>query len=612
MTGFSACSPSMRSDSSYLNKVMRPLGWAGEVKKDEIATEEALRLNASYYFLLGQELSGAGKVDEALQAYERVRSLDEGSARVHYVLAEEYLKKGLTKEGVAMVRKAIELDPKNRAARLLLANLHLTAKKYGEATTLLEALVAENPDDEEVMLNLTLVELEQKRYDPAYKRLMAYLKRDPESALSYFYVGRIEQERGKKKEALAAYLKAVDLRAGFVQAGTYLGFLQEEMGDRKGAIETFSWLSEQTDGPRYHKKLGQLYLDDENYPKSLEAFLNYERVDPLDLNNKVKVGLLLLELKRPLEAEVKFRDVLKGSPDSENVRFYLASVYEDLKRFPEAIKEFEKIPATSKLSFEAIKKRAWIYQKLDKVDDGWKILDKELKASEGDVAHYEEVAENAVSYLATAKRFDQAEKFLTSVLERNPTSEKLLYSQGLLFEKRGRFDDAVASMQKILSKKPDHAAALNFVGFLWADQGQRLEEAEGYIRKALKSRPKDAYITDSLGWVLYRRGKYPDALRELELAFKAAPEESVISEHIGDVLVKMGRLAEAKRHYEKALELGPEKDTDRTKLEEKLAKLSQDLETRCHAVGEKNDCGRDTDPTHGLREPRTPASSRKN
>ena len=110
--------------------------------------------------------------------------------------------------------------------------------------------------------------------------------------------------------------------------------------------------------------------------------------------------------------------------------------------------------------------------------------------------------------------------------------------------------------------------------------------------------------------MLYRRGKYPDALRELEAAYKAAPEESVISEHIGDVLVKMGRLAEAKRHYEKALELGPEKDSDRSKLEEKLAKLSQDLETRCHAVGEKNDCVRDNDPADSLREPRTPASSR--
>lgn len=600
--------------TAYLNRVLRPLSWKKGVD-EKTTTETAVQLNATYYYLLGRELSAAGHVDEAIVAFERVRSLDPDSAQLHYTLGEEYLKKGLSKEGVAMVKKAIELDPKNRDARLLLASLHATAKKYEDATELFEELLRETPDDEEVVLNVTLLELEQKKYDAAHKRLLAFLERDPESALAYFYIGRLEQERGRKAEALKAYAKAVDLRSGFVQAGTYMGFLQEEMKDPKGAIETFKWLAAQTDGARYHKKLGQLYLDQNDYQHSLESFLNFERVDPQDLNNKAKIGLLLLETKRSAEAEKRFLEVLKESPDSENVRFYLASVYEELKKYPEALREYAKIPESSKLYLETLKRRAWVYQKSNKAAEGRKLIEEALKKTEGEGKteredeKFEDLTEMMVGFLSNAKMFDEARATLKKSLERLPDSERFLYAQGILLEKMGKGDEAVASMQKILDKNADNPAALNFIGFSWADQGKKLPEAEAMIRKALKARPQDAFITDSLGWVLYRRARYAEALKYLELAYKVAPEESVISEHLGDVLVKLGRLAEAKQHYEKALQLGPEKEDDKNKLEAKVIHLDQEIRSQCSKGLDKPHCSAADDSLlDDSKTPRTPAS----
>jgi tetratricopeptide (TPR) repeat protein len=609
-----ACSNPFRNRVNFLNRVVRPLTLSGTVLPDETLAGRAVQVNGAYYFLLGKRLSSLGRSDAAIVAFERARKLDDHSAAIHQALAEEYLKKGMTEEGVAMIRKAVELEPDNRDSLLLLAGLHTTAKKFPEAVEIFEKLARKDPDDEEVILNLALIDLEQKRFKPALARLHDFLKRNPESSLAYFYIGRLEQEQGHRKTALEAYKTAVDLRSGFVQAGTYLGFLQEESGDRVGAIETFTWLAAQTDSSRYHKKLGQLLLENSDYQRALQAFLNYERLEPSDLNNRVKIGLLYLEVKDAPHAERKFREVLDEAPESENVRFYLGAALEERKAPRDALHEYERIPESSKLAPEALKRRAWILRRTENATKAVGLVGEVLNR-EGHEASRERTEElfEIVSAVADGAIPAPVSEVLDGALTRHPKSERLRYVRAVLFEKAGDASRAVSSMESVLKLNPDHAGAMNFIAYLWAEQGVRLPEAERMARRALRLRPKDPFIADSLGWVLYRQGRYRDALKTLEGAFASAPDESVIADHLGDVLVKLGRLAEAKSHYEKALELGPEKDSDRRALESKLAQLVKPTaDAGCGVVNKTAvDAPRFT-CTGGLREPREPATSRKN
>ena len=263
-------------------KIMRPATSKNATHDDLVHATESV--NATYYFLLSQMLSGKNKSDESLKALERVKGLDANSSFVHYALAKELLKKGDLTQGVEMAKKAVEMDDKNRDAKLLLANLYATAKKYDQATVLFREIIKLDPDDEESMLYLALLEIEQKKWTEAYGRLKEFIGRNPDSALAYFYLGRLEQERGNDKAAEAAYVKAVDIRPGFVQAGTYLGFLQEKRGDVPGAVETYSWLANLTDSGNYFKKLGHIFLEQKDYPHALESFENFQRVEPSDLN----------------------------------------------------------------------------------------------------------------------------------------------------------------------------------------------------------------------------------------------------------------------------------------------------------------------------------------
>ena len=80
------------------------------------------------------------------------------------------------------------------------------------------------------------------------------------------------------------------------------------------------------------------------------------------------------------------------------------------------------------------------------------------------------------------------------------------------------------------------------------------------IEKAVSQRPNDGYIVDSLGWVLYRRGKYGDAVKHLERAAELRPNDPVINDHLGDAYWRVGRRLEARFQWSHALALKPEED----------------------------------------------------
>ena len=107
---------------------------------------------------------------------------------------------------------------------------------------------------------------------------------------------------------------------------------------------------------------------------------------------------------------------------------------------------------------------------------------------------------------------------------------------------------------------------MNFIGYSYADRGIRLEEAEHLIVEALKIKPDNGYILDSLGWVHFKRNKIESALTHLKRALELLPGDANIMEHLGDVYLKIGRDQEALEQYRKALSLDPDNPALKKKL----------------------------------------------
>ena len=148
------------------------------------------------------------------------------------------------------------------------------------------------------------------------------------------------------------------------------------------------------------------------------------------------------------------------------------------------------------------------------------------------------------------------------------TNTRVLFTLGVISDKLKDWRSSVSYLKLILEIDPQHAHALNYLGYTYAVHEVELGEAERMILKALEILPGNGFIIDSLGWVYYKQGKFEQAVRELRRALELAPDDGIIWEHLGDALVAHGLPDEARAIYVKALSLNPDSQELPGKLDE--------------------------------------------
>jgi len=130
----------------------------------------------------------------------------------------------------------------------------------------------------------------------------------------------------------------------------------------------------------------------------------------------------------------------------------------------------------------------------------------------------------------------------------------------MVAEKLGHLEEMERLLRTVIKGKPEYLHAYNALGYSLAERNIRLPEAKQLILKALEYAPGDPFITDSLGWVEFRSGNLPEALRILQGAFKAKPDAEIAA-HLGEVLWRMERKDQAMTIWKEGLQLNAENDT---------------------------------------------------
>jgi tetratricopeptide (TPR) repeat protein len=166
-------------------------------------------------------------------------------------------------------------------------------------------------------------------------------------------------------------------------------------------------------------------------------------------------------------------------------------------------------------------------------------------------------------------RFKEAEDIYKFILKNSKEDRKAHLMLADIYIKEKKINEAVKEYREILKLNPDDHVALNALGYLYAENGINLDEAEILIKKALEFEPHNGAYLDSLGWVHYQKNQIDLAIKELKEASELC-EDPVIYEHLGDAYFRNGQIKEAKETWEKALELNP-KNLD---LKNKLEKLN--------------------------------------
>lgn len=133
----------------------------------------------------------------------------------------------------------------------------------------------------------------------------------------------------------------------------------------------------------------------------------------------------------------------------------------------------------------------------------------------------------------------------------------LFFLRGSMYERSGDWPAAEADLREALYRSPDEPVVLNYLGYSMLDRGGNLGEATRLIERAAKLRPGDGGIIDSLGWSLFRQGRFAEAVDALEKAAIIEPTDPTVTEHLGDAYWRVGRRIDARFRWRAALDLDP-------------------------------------------------------
>ena len=178
----------------------------------------------------------------------------------------------------------------------------------------------------------------------------------------------------------------------------------------------------------------------------------------------------------------------------------------------------------------------------------------------GDMLRKEEhFAEAAQAYDAAIKLFDSEQ----------PGQWIVYYARGIAHEREKQWDQAEADFRKALELNPGQPQVLNYLGYSLVEMKIKLDEALKMIEEAADASPDAGYIIDSLGWALYRLGKYDEAVVHLERATELMAVDPVVNDHLGDAYWAVGRHIEAEFQWHRALSFGPTEE-EATRIRRKL------------------------------------------
>lgn len=401
-----------------------------------------------------------------------------------------------------------------------------------------------------VIANLLSKEQDQQVAIQVMDKLMEGHQDDPDALYAYAHVmSRLDQD-DKSLEILEKVL-------GIVPDNTnanisYVSLLQKQ-GRTSEAIE---WLQQSLDQHEDNFNLrlyyARLLTDEKRFDDARRQFEILATEAPNNTDVLYALGLLYLQANRMDESRIYFERLSKLGERPDEVNYYLGRIAEEQDDYETAMSWYQNVQEGNNY-FDAQIRIALLLAKTNGIDDARQHL-QAIKVENQDQKIVLIQAEGEL--LTDEKRYAEALAVYSDALKNNSDPD-LLYSRAMLAEKMDRLDILEQDLKKILKQDPNHAQALNALGYTLADRTDRYEEAYTFIKKALDLKPDDFYILDSMGWVLYRLGRLDESIKFLNKALTER-QDPEIAAHLGEVLWVKGDKAAARDIWEAALQQTPE------------------------------------------------------
>lgn len=256
-------------------------------------------------------------------------------------------------------------------------------------------------------------------------------------------------------------------------------------------------------------------------------------------------------------------------PDLSDGALLSATLLEAMERYELAVATYAQVARDDPAYHAAELGRAEALRKLERVEAAAEVLE-QLTRSHGDLPI---VHVSLGDLLRQQERYEEAAAAYSRALDLYAATDAsqwfIYYARAISYERLDRWTEAEADFRQALELNPDQPQVLNYLGYSLVEQKVKLDEALEMIERAVAAQPDSGYIVDSLGWVLYRLGRYDEAIVHMERAVELMPVDPIVNDHLGDVLWAVGREREARFQWTRALSFDPEEE-DATRIRRKL------------------------------------------
>ena len=560
----------------------------------------AVRAEAYHAFILGRAQESAGDIEAAVASFTRAAELDPTASDIWAELAGLYARRSETEPAIEAASTALDLEPENLEAHRILGLVYAAragARNGADAADLDRAIEhlerARKPLSPDPALYLTLgrLYLTTENPDKAIEVLEEVVDAEPQFADALALLAQAHEAKGDWDQASAVYEQAVLVGPGRVRYRRQLASALVNAGQPARALEVLRDLVQiRPDDAAGWFALSSLEFQRRNTAEAETAVRRVIDLEPEALRGPYLLTQILgaqsryqelTEVLEPIVERAALANVDPGQVASLLQR--LAAAHEQLGNHAAAIGALSSALDLSPSDLGVQAQLTQVYIEAERFDDAGDLvesgqrqrpdnlllsrLEARLLSAQGELPGAVDVLRDALqkhqqepaAHVALAglysehDRVDDAVEVLKGAEQQFPNNTQILFQLGAVFEGGQRFTEAEAAFRRVLEREPDHAPALNYLGYMLAERNERLDESIQLIQRALDIDPDNGSYLDSLGWAYFKQDEFALAETALRRAGDQLLRNSVVQDHLADLLFRIERYEEAVLAWERAL-----------------------------------------------------------
>jgi len=495
------------------------------VEKDELAVLPRLQLS--------KLLLQTGRINEARKYVKELLTMpdleDEQHTKAQMLNVQLLVQDGKKTKAISTLQSMVNHAPNSYPLRLMLVRLLTREQRLAEAHRVLQDGLKVHQYPQFYHIDAQIY-IREGMFDKAEKSLKTLMKIEPGAATPVLMYSQLMLRQKKPVKAENILRHFLVRYPASLSVNNALGRLLVSQGRSKEATRVYEEIAKRSGGnPDVLIALGLLHYQQRSFSKAAAAFRQ-----------------ALSQQKNPRAA------------------FYLAASLESLGKKDEPRKLYKTIKPADENYIDAQLRLAALDMRSNDSDSAIRMM-RAMIRNKPDIAQaYGLLSAALLRKKSYRQLLDETESALA--LPRVPT--QLLFNRAAAFEGLKQYPQATGQIKQLFNVDPNNIEALNFLGYLYAEQGIHLDEAEKLIRRALDKRPDNGYYIDSLAWVHFKRAEYNKALALQNKAVEIVPKDPVMREHLGDILWKNGQTDAARSAWKKAVQLGHD---SRSRMQQKIS-----------------------------------------